>query len=296
MNRIKALHDQGQSIWFDYIDRGLLQSGELASLVNAGVRGVTSNPSIFQQAMSSSDAYDEDLQRLSATDLSTTEIFETLAINDIQNAAYILRPVYDAANGHDGFVSLEVSPTLAYDTERTVEEALRLRAAVDRPNLMIKIPSTEQGVPAIRRLIAEGLNINVTLIFGRGRYQEVMEAYIAGLEDRVAKGLPVYRSASVASLFISRVDLMVDAAVDELDDADASQLKGKVAVANAKIAYADFKRTFAGPRWAALSAAGAKVQRPLWASTSTKNPSYPELLYVEPLIGPHTVNTCRRRR
>ena len=297
MSRINDLTKLGQSIWLDYIERGMLQSGDLEKLVNAGIRGVTSNPTIFQQAIASSDAYAQDLRRLAENDSDPTAIYEQLAIADIQGAADVLRPVYDSSNGSDGFVSLEVAPDLAYDMEQTVSEARRLRAAVDRPNVMIKVPATEPAIQAIRTLVADGLNINVTLIFAIERYAAVMEAYLSGLEDRLAGGLPLGHIASVASFFVSRVDTNVDRELDRVagqDDAIASKaatLKGKIAVANAKLAYREFQRTFSGTRWQALTDAGAQMQRPLWASTSTKNPDYPELLYVDTLIGPHTVNT-----
>ena len=297
MNRLQALREQGQSVWLDYIERGMLKSGELAELVADGVAGVTSNPSIFQSAIAKSDAYTEDLQVLIDRDLSNKEIYEALAIADIQAAADIMRPVYDGANGQDGFVSLEVAPDLAYDTDATIAEAKRLHGMVDRPNLMIKVPATEAGIPAISALIAAGININVTLIFSLDRYAAVKEAYLQGLEARRAQGQPIDRIASVASFFVSRVDSNVDARLDKLatdDPTNAAQyeaLKGKIAVANAKLAYAQFEEVFAGPRWDALQEAGAHVQRPLWASTSTKNPAYPDLLYVDTLIGPHTVNT-----
>ena len=297
MNRLQALREQGQSVWLDYIERGMLKSGELAELVADGVAGVTSNPSIFQSAIAKSDAYTEDLQVLIDRDLSNKEIYEALAIADIQAAADIMRPVYDGANGQDGFVSLEVAPDLAYDTDATIAEAKRLHGMVDRPNLMIKVPATEAGIPAISALIAAGININVTLIFSLDRYAAVKEAYLQGLEARRVQGQPIDRIASVASFFVSRVDSNVDARLDKLatdDPTNAAQyeaLKGKIAVANAKLAYAQFEEVFAGPRWDALQEAGAHVQRPLWASTSTKNPAYPDLLYVDTLIGPHTVNT-----
>ncbi|MEZ4557309.1 MAG: transaldolase [Caldilineaceae bacterium] len=297
MNRLQALREQGQSVWLDYIERGMLKSGELAELVADGVAGVTSNPSIFQSAIAKSDAYTEDLQVLIDRDLSNKEIYEALAIADIQAAADIMRPVYDGANGQDGFVSLEVAPDLAYDTDATIAEAKRLHGMVDRPNLMIKVPATAAGIPAISALIAAGININVTLIFSLDRYAAVKEAYLQGLEARRAQGQPIDRIASVASFFVSRVDSNVDARLDKLatdDPTNAAQyeaLKGKIAVANAKLAYAQFEEVFAGPRWDALQEAGAHVQRPLWASTSTKNPAYPDLLYVDTLIGPHTVNT-----
>ncbi|GIV75000.1 transaldolase [Caldilinea sp.] len=297
MNRIQQLYQLGQSIWLDYIERGMIQDGTLKALVDEGVRGVTSNPTIFQQAIVKSAAYQEDLQRLATTGADAKSIFEALAIADIQAAADVLRPVYDAHGGQDGFVSLEVSPDLAYDTEATVAEARRLHAAVGRPNLMIKVPATKAGIPAIRQLIADGVNVNVTLIFSLERYAEVMAAYIQGLTDRLDAGLPVDAIASVASFFVSRVDVNIDARLERLaaqhpDQAERCRaLQGKAAVANAKLAYAQFEQTFVGPAWERLVSAGAHVQRPLWASTSTKNPAYPDLIYIEPLIGPHTVNT-----
>lgn len=291
MNRIAQLSELGQSIWLDFIERGMLQSGELVELVDAGVRGVTSNPTIFQQAITTSQAYDEELEALAAGDKDAKAIFEELAVADIQAAADILLPVYEARNRSDGFVSIEVAPDLAYDVQATIAEAHRLHAAVDRPNVMIKVPATKPGIEAIRRLISDGINVNVTLIFALDRYTDVMEAYLGGLEDRRSQGKAVDGIASVASFFVSRVDTNVDDRLDKLNGERAAALKGKAAVANAKRAYHQFQQVFAGPRWDALRDAGAQVQRPLWASTSTKNPDYPELLYVDTLIGPHTVNT-----
>ncbi len=297
MNRIEELHKQGQSIWLDFINRELMDSGELKGLVEDGVRGVTSNPSIFQEAISSGDAYDEDIRQATSDDSTPTSVFEAVAVADIQKATDILRPVYDNADGHDGFVSLEVSPKLAYETDATISEALRLHELVDRPNLMIKVPATKEGIPAIRALIAKGLNINITLIFSIDRYKEVMDAFFSGLEDRIAAGQDIASIASVASFFVSRVDTKVDAALDTIAEdqpalaSKAKALKGKIAVDNAKLAYAEFEETIAGERWRKLVDAGARLQRPLWASTSTKNPEYSELLYVDSLIGPHTVNT-----
>lgn len=291
MSRIAELQTQGQSIWLDYIERGMVQSGELQSLVDEGVTGVTSNPSIFQQAISKSPAYQDDLQALIASQQETKPIYETLAVADIQSAADVLRSVYDKTNAYDGYVSIEVAPDLAYDTDATIEEARRLFAAVDRPNVMVKVPATAQGVPAIRQLIADGININVTLIFGLDRYAEVKQAYIQGLAARMDAGKHVDKIASVASFFISRVDVNVDAQLAANGSDEATALQGKIAVANAKLAYAQFQEVFAGDGWQKLADAGAMVQRPLWASTSTKNPSYPDLLYVDTLIGPDTVNT-----
>lgn len=297
MNRIQQLHQLGQSIWLDFIERRLIQTGRLQALADAGVSGVTSNPTIFQQAIAKSDAYDDDLRRLAANERSAKTIFEQLAIADIQAAADVMRPVYDANQGHDGFVSLEVAPDLAYDTAATIAEARRLHAAVARPNLMVKVPATEAGIPAIRQLIADGININVTLIFSLTRYAAVKEAFIEGLEMRLAVGQPIDKIASVASFFVSRVDVNIDGQLDKLATQQPERsthykaLQGKAAVANAKLAYAQFEAVFAGARWARLAAAGARAQRPLWASTSTKNPAYPDLIYVEPLMGAHTVNT-----
>ena len=297
MNRIQELYALGQSIWYDFIERGMVQSGELRRLVEEGVSGVTSNPTIFQQAMAKSSAYADDMRTLVKQTDDTKAIFESLAISDIQAAADVLRPVYDRQGGHDGFVSLEVAPTLAYETEATVAEARRLHAAVNRPNLMIKVPATLEGVDAVRQLIADGINVNVTLIFSLERYAAVKEAYIRGLEERLAAGNPIDRVASVASFFVSRVDVNVDARLEKIaaehpdKGALALAMRGKAAVANAKLAYRQFEHTFSGARWERLAGAGARVQRPLWASTGTKNPNYSDLIYVEPLIGPHTVNT-----
>jgi transaldolase len=297
MSRIQELLQLGQSIWLDFIERRMVQSGELRDLVAQGVRGVTSNPTIFQQAIAKSDAYTAELTELAGSKADAKTIFETLAIADIQAAADVLRGVYDAAGGHDGFVSLEVAPTLAHDTEGTIAEARRLHAAVNRPNLMIKVPATLAGLPAIRQLIADGICVNVTLIFSLARYAAVKEAYLQGIEERVATGKAVDKVASVASFFVSRVDVAVDALLDKVAQdkpakaAHYKSLQGKAAVANSKLAYRQFEEVFAGARWARLAAAGARVQRPLWASTSTKNPAYPDLIYVDTLIGPHTVNT-----
>lgn len=297
MNSIQQLAAAGQSVWLDFIEREMVRSGELARLVRTGVAGVTSNPTIFQQAIGKSAAYADDLAHLVEQGLDAKTIFERLAVADIQAAADVLRPVYDAAGGHDGFVSLEVSPALAHETDATVAEARRLHAAVNHPNLMVKVPATRAGVPAIRTLIGDGVNINVTLIFSLERYDVVKEAYLQGLSDRLDRGQAIDRIASVASFFVSRVDGNVDARLEKIAAArpdwamEATALMGKAAVANAKLAYRQFQTKFSGERWERLAAAGARVQRPLWASTSTKNPAYPDLLYVEPLIGPHTVNT-----
>lgn len=299
-NPLHDLHAHGQSVWLDYIRRGILGSGELAEMMGRyDLRGVTSNPSIFEQAIGKSDDYDAALERLAADGADGNAAYEALALEDIRDAADLFRPVFDAAGGHDGFVSLEVSPELAHDTAGTLAEARRLWAALDRPNAMIKVPGTDEGLPAIEQLIAEGVNVNVTLLFSLAGYEKVMEAYVRGLERRAQAGRPLGHVASVASFFISRVDGAVDAQLEALardasDDARRDHLKGlmgRAAVANAKVAYARFQEVFSGPRWAALEAQGAKVQRPLWASTSTKNPAYRDVLYVEELVGPHTVNT-----
>ncbi len=297
MNRIQQINQQGQSVWLDYIERNMVHRGELQSLVEEGVSGVTSNPTIFQKAISNGDAYEQDLQQLVATDKDAREIFESLAADDVQAATDVLRPVYEREGGKDGFVSIEVAPDLAYDTERTTEEARRLWQTVDRPNVMIKVPATEAGLEVIRALTSEGINVNVTLIFSRARYAAVKEAYIQGLEERLAAGNSIDHIASVASFFISRVDSKVDGYLDEAaankpEQADEIKaLKGKAAIANAKLAYQQFEEKFSGARWQKLADAGANVQRPLWASTSTKDPSYPDVLYVNSLIGAHTVNT-----
>jgi len=299
MNRLQTLDQAGQSVWLDYIERNMIQDGQLQALLDQGVLGVTSNPSIFEKAITGSPAYTTDIQRLAAQGLDAKAIFEDLAIADIKAAADVLRPVYDHTQGVDGYVSMEVAPDLAYDEEQTVAEALRLFAAVDRPNIMIKVPATVQGVAAVERLIGAGLNINVTLIFSLERYAAVKEAYLRGLEKRAKAGESVNNIASVASFFISRVDSNVDARLQTLIDQAPSagdqecfqSVMGKAAVANAQLAYEQFTNKFAGPRWYTLEKLSARVQRPLWASTSTKNPAYSDTLYVDDLIGPHTVNT-----
>jgi transaldolase/glucose-6-phosphate isomerase len=291
-NPLRALHALGQSIWVDYIRRQILENGELARLIDLGVRGLTSNPTIFEQAIDGSDDYDAAIRAFGRRD-DVQALYDHLTTSDIARAADLFRPVFDEAGGADGFVSLEVSPLLARDTDATVSEARRLFSLVDRPNLMIKVPATAAGVPAIRTLIADGLNINVTLIFSLDRYRAVIDAYLAGLEDRLAAGRRLDTVHSVASFFVSRVDTLVDKRLEALQaqHPEAAALFGKAAVANAKLAYAVFRETLESPRWARLREAGAAPQRPLWASTSTKNPGYPDLLYVETLIGPDTVNT-----
>ena len=291
-NPLHELHALGQSVWLDYIRRGILDNGELEEMIRRyDLRGVTSNPSIFQQAIGQSDDYDDAFDLLAADGAEAAEAYEELAVEDIRRACELFRGVYDAAQGADGFVSLEVSPELAHDADGTVEEARRLWGAVGQPNLMIKVPGTDAGLPAIEQLLAEGMNVNVTLLFSVENHERVMEAFVRGLERRLAEGKPLERVASVASFFVSRVDSAVDAALECIGTEEARALRGRAAVANAKLAYARFQQVFSGPRWEPLAAAGAQVQRPLWASTSTKNPEYRDVIYVEELIGPHTVNT-----
>lgn len=285
------LHDlfdeQGQSPWIDNLTRTGVRSGHLVQLVEDGIRGVTSNPTIFQKAIAGSADYDEHFAELLAHHPVEAAYWE-LVFDDIERALDVLRPVYDASGGTDGFVSLEVAPALSGDTAGTVEAARAFAERLARPNLMVKIPGTAEGIPAIKAMIAEGVNINVTLIFGLPRYGDVIEAYLGGLEAREGDLSGV---ASVASFFISRVDTEVDRRLDAIGTEEALGLRGKAAVAQAKLAYELFRQRFSGPRWEALAARGARVQRPLWASTSTKNPAYPDLLYVDSLIGPDTVNT-----
>lgn len=288
MTILHQLAEQGQSIWLDFIRRSFLDQGELADLVEKGLRGVTSNPSIFQKAIANGQEYDDDIRELVADRATVNDIYEHLAVADIRRACDILRPVYDRTQGQDGYVSLEVNPKLAYDTAGTIAEARRLRALVDRPNVMIKVPATVQGIPAIRSLIGEGISINVTLMFSLAHYDAVAEAYISGLEQLAESGGDLSRVASVASFFVSRVDGKVDAALAEQGNTD---LQGQIAVANSQLAYGRFLQAFSGPRWQRLADQGAQVQRPLWASTSAKNPDYSPTLYVETLVGPHTVNT-----
>ena len=288
MTPLDQLTELGQAVWFDYIRRSFTRTGDLQALIDQGVRGVTSNPAIFEKAIAGSDDYDADIQRLAGENRSVNEIYEALAIEDIRQAADLLRPLYDRTDGRDGYVSLEVSPTLAHDTAGTVADAKRLFAATDRPNLMIKIPATPAGIPAIESVIAAGINVNVTLIFSLAQYEAAAGAYIKGLEKLLKAGRAIGQTASVASFFISRVDTAVDAALEKIGRSD---LQGTTAIDNARLAYARFREIFAGDRWNRLAAAGARVQRPLWASTGTKNPAYSDTLYVDNLIGPDTVNT-----
>jgi transaldolase len=289
-SRLHKLSDLGQSVWIDYLSRDLLHSGELARMMKKdAVVGVTSNPTIFQKAIAAGNAYDEQLRDVLEEERDPKEIFLRLAVQDVSEALDLLRAVWDEGSGKDGYVSLEVDPNLAYDTEATVAEAVRLHELVDKPNLFVKIPATKPGLPAIEDMIAKGKSINVTLIFSLQRYEEVARAYIRGLERLVAAGGDPTAVASVASFFVSRVDTEADRRLDEVGGHD--KLKGKLAVANAKLAYQRYKELFSGDTWDFLESKGATPQRPLWASTSTKNPEYRDVLYVEELIGPMTVNT-----
>jgi transaldolase len=300
-NPLKELLNYGQSMWLDYIRRDLFTTGKLKQMIaDDGLRGMTSNPAIFEKAIAESSLYDDMLKSLaSRADLDTTARFEQIAIRDIQDAADTLRPVYDSSQFRDGYVSLEVSPYLARKTQETIVEARRLWKAVNRENVMIKIPGTAEGLPAIRTAIGEGININVTLLFAQEVYVKVAEAYIAGLEDLAARGGNLKKEAGVASFFISRIDSLVDGMIDaKLKTTTDSQqqallksLLGKVAIANGKLTYQRYQQIFSGPRWQALAAKGAQTQRVLWASTSTKNPAYRDVLYAEELIGPDTVDT-----
>ena len=300
-NPLKQLLDYGQSMWLDYIRRDLFTSGKLKQMIaDDGLRGMTSNPSIFEKAIADSSLYDDQLKSLaSRKDLDATGRFEQMAIRDIQTAADTLHPVYLESNFRDGYVSLEVSPYLARKTQETMDEARRLWKAVERENVMIKVPGTAEGIPAIRQLISEGININVTLLFAQEVYEKVAEAYVAGLEDLAKRGGNLKKMAGVASFFISRIDTLVDSLLNERikKTSDANQqalfksLLGKVAIANGKLTYQRYERIFSGPRWQALASKGAQTQRVLWASTSTKNPAYRDVIYVEELIGPDTVNT-----
>ncbi|HVO76159.1 MAG TPA: transaldolase [Ignavibacteriaceae bacterium] len=291
MNPVLSLEKYGQSVWLDNINRSLIKSGELKNLIKEiGLKGVTSNPSIFQKAVSSGKDYDPQVKSLLAKnpEMTPAELFEELAVKDIQDATDILSGVYKKTNGIDGYVSIEVSPELAYDTNATIEEARRLNKKAGRPNVMIKIPATQEGIPAIKKMISEGVNINVTLIFSPKVYEQVVDAYLSGLEERLAAGKKIDTIASVASFFISRIDSMVDKELDKVENKD---LKGKIAVANAKLVYRKGKELFTSERFKKLQKKGAKIQRLLWASTSTKNPAYPDVLYVEELIGKNTINT-----
>jgi transaldolase len=292
VNPLVRLGELGQSPWYDYITRGLVASGELARLIREdGLRGMTSNPTIFEKAVSGSGSYDDDIRRLGQEGRSAAEIFEALAVADVRAACDVFAGLHRRTGGLDGQVSLEVSPELANDTSATIHEAERLWQALDRPNAMIKIPGTEAGLPAITRCIADGISVNVTLLFAVERYAAVIEAWLTGLERRLDAGLPLAPVASVASFFVSRVDGKVDALLDRASAGAASPLRGRIAIANAASAYRLFEWSLGTPRWDRLAKAGARPQRPLWASTSTKDPQYSDTYYVEALVAPRTVNT-----
>jgi transaldolase len=292
-NQLKELAAAGQSVWLDNIRRSMFASGELQKLVDVGLRGQTSNPTIFEHAIGTGTDYDAQLKSLIGSEHDAQNLFEALAIQDIRSACDVFAPVFKSTNGLDGYVSLEVSPTLAHDTKATTDAAARLWKAVDRPNVMIKIPGTPECIASIRASIAAGININVTLLFSVDQYAAAGNAYIEGLEDRVKAGLPIDKIASVASVFVSRIDTMIDKTLDEriAKGEPLESLKGKAGIANLKLTYAKFELLFRGDRFAALAAKGAKVQRPLWASTSTKNPKYDDLMYVVNVVGTDTVNT-----
>jgi transaldolase len=300
-NHLLEIKQYGQSIWMDNLNRDIIQSGDLKDMVeNKGICGITSNPAIFEKAIAGNVIYDQDIEAGVRAGLPTYKIYESLAFADIRNACDILRPVYEKSDGLDGYVSIEVPPTIAHDTEATINEARRYYQEIGRENVMIKIPGTTAGLPAIEQVIADGINVNVTLLFSVQSYVESFWAYIRGLEARVKEGKDISRIASVASFFLSRIDSNIDAKIDAkfkqgVDDiaieAKLTSIKGKVAIANAKIAYQEYKKVINGDRWQALAAKGAKVQRLLWASTSTKDPNYSDVMYVDQLIGPDTVNT-----
>ena len=298
-NRLQELHDVGQSIWLDSIDRRMLHDGELDRRIREdALTGMTSNPTIFQKALASSNAYDDQIVGAEEDGLTSWELFELLETTDVRDACDSFAGVYSSTRGADGYVSIEISPGVSHNADAAVEEARRLWKTVDRPNVMVKVPGTLEGAVAVRRLIAEGINVNITLLFAIEAHDRVIEAYMAGLEDRVKARQPIDGLASVASFFVSRVDTEIDKRLDamiakaQLAEKERLQLlKGRAAIANAKLAYRLFRQKFAGPRWEALAKQGARVQRPLWASTSTKNPAYRDVMYVEELIGPDTVDT-----
>ena len=298
-NGLQELHDVGQSIWLDSIDRRMLHDGELDRRIREdALTGMTSNPTIFEKALSSSTAYDDQITDAEDQGLTSWQLFELLETTDVRDACDRFAGVYSSTRGADGFVSIEISPGVSHDADAAVEEARRLWKTVDRPNVMVKVPGTVEGAVAVRRLIAEGVNVNITLLFAIQAHERVIEAYMAGLEDRIKARQPIDGLASVASFFVSRVDTEVDKRLDTLiakaspaEKERLKMLKGRAAIANAKLAYRLFRQKFAGPRWEALAKQGARVQRPLWASTSTKNPEYRDVMYVEELIGPDTVDT-----
>jgi transaldolase len=298
-NALKKLAELGQSVWYDYIRRDLYQGGELKRLIQEdGLSGMTSNPTIFQKAIAETGLYDDAIRRLSGRELAAGPLFEALEVEDVRAAADVFRPVFERAGGDDGFVSIEVNPALSHDTSGTIDEARRLWQTCDRPNVMVKIPGTSEGISAIRACLAEGININITLLFSVARHREVMEAYLSAMEQRVAARQPADRIRSIASFFVSRVDTLVDGKLDTIASGGpeerrprARALRGKIGIANARLAYEAFEQTFAGARWTALAAKGVRRQRPLWASTSTKDPAYPPLYYVEALVAPDSVDT-----
>ena len=291
-NPLRKLRDLGQSVWYDYIRRDLYTGGELARLIREdGLAGMTSNPTIFQKAIADTDLYDDGVRRAGAEGADPPGVFERLAVEDVRGAADAFRPVFDETRGNDGFVSIEVGPHLANDTDGSIREAHRLWEKCARENVMVKIPGTAAGIPAIRRCLADGVNINITLLFSVSRYREVMEAYLSALEERVAAGRPIERLRSVASFFVSRVDTNVDKKLDRIGSETARALRGKAAIANARLAFQAFREVFGSERFQRLAARGAALQRPLWASTSTKDPSYPDLYYVEALVAPDSVDT-----
>lgn len=299
-NSLQQLQALRQSVWLDDIDREQLRSGLFRRLIDEdGLSGATGNPTIFEHAITHGNIYDEQMQQLVAQGKSTQEIYEQLAITDVQTVADLLRPIYDRTHGQDGFVSIEVSPHLAHDTQATLAEVRRFWRTIDRPNLMVKIPSTRAGVPAIYQALSEGVNINITLIFSIENYRQVVEAYLSALEERLVQGENISHTASVASFFVSRVDVLVDKLLEDKIKAMSNSteqqklqaLQGQVAISNARLVYQEFKRLFEGPRFERLRLQGARVQRPLWASTSAKNPAYRDVLYAEELIGPYTVDT-----
>jgi transaldolase len=290
MTNMRRLLDLGQSVWLDYLSRGMTRSGELHAMIADGLRGMTSNPTIFEHAIGHTSDYDQDLTALASSARTDRDIFETLAIEDVREAADVFRAVFDSTKGGDGFVSLEVSPQLAHNTDGSVAEARRLWKALDRPNVMIKIPGTHEGWPAIERCLSEGININITLLFSVEHYRAVAEAYLRALEARLERGQPIDRTASVASFFVSRVDTEVDERIRRRSGS-LTALRGNVALASARLAYATFLEMARTDRWRALDAKGAKPQRLLWASTGTKNPEYSDVLYVDSLIGPDTITT-----
>ncbi len=291
MNALQSILEQGQSVWYDFISHDFIASGAMKKLVDQGLRGMTSNPTIFEKAIAGGNTYDDQIRELGGQGLSIADIATGLFTRDITAACDVMMPVYSESDGADGFISIEVNPKLAAKTEETVAEARHLWNSINRPNLMIKIPATPEGIPAVRRCISEGMNVNITLIFSLDQYRAVAEAYLAGLEDRVAAGGEIATINTVASVFVSRIDTMIDPMLEKIGTPEALALRGRAGVANSKLVYQEFKRIFSGDRWEQLAAKGARPQRPLWASTSVKNPNYSDLLYVDNLIGPHTVNT-----